>query len=130
MRALRPLVVMRKPPHAASAKPNTTVTSSEFAYGIGPSPGGHTREGLTTAYLPGRHPTSSNRKSYAAGKSSLFRASSLYSDMTYSKAAPIRSTQDAVGSNGHALSWFVPPIVVPALLAALLLAWIAYQAYS
>jgi hypothetical protein len=54
----------------------------------------------------------------------------LYTVMTYSKATPVGSTEDAVGLNSYAMSWFVPPLVVPALLAALFLAWIAYQAYS
>jgi hypothetical protein len=49
--------------------------------------------------------------------------------MTYSKAAPVPSTEGAAGLNSSAMSWFVPPLVVPALLAALFLAWIAYQAY-
>jgi hypothetical protein len=50
--------------------------------------------------------------------------------MTYSKVAPARSTEGAAGLNSYVMSWFVPPLVVPALLAALLLAWIVYQAYS
>jgi hypothetical protein len=50
--------------------------------------------------------------------------------MTYSKAAPVRSTEGPAGLNGYAMSWFVPPLVVPVLLAALFLAWIVYQAYS
>jgi hypothetical protein len=78
----------------------------------------------------GTHPTSLNGKAYAGAESSLFCASSLYTDMTYSKAVPVRSTEGAAGLNSYAMSWFVPPLVVPALLAALLLAWIVYQAYS
>jgi hypothetical protein len=67
----------------------------------------------------------------ARQKAGYFAPSSLYKKMTYSKAAPGQSTKGAAGSNSfNAMSWFVPPIVVPALLAALLLAWIAYQAYS
>jgi hypothetical protein len=50
--------------------------------------------------------------------------------MAYSKAATVRSTEGAAGLNSYAMSWFIPPLVVPALLAALLLAWIAYRAYS
>ena len=50
--------------------------------------------------------------------------------MTYSKTAPVLSTKGAAGLNSDAMSWFVPPLVVPVLLAAVLLAWIAYQAYS
>jgi hypothetical protein len=50
-----------------------------------------------------------------------FFAWSPYTGMTYSKAAPRTS---------YALGWFVPPLVVPALLAALFLAWVAYQALS
>jgi hypothetical protein len=50
--------------------------------------------------------------------------------MTYSKAEQVSSIEGAAGLNSSAMSWFVPPLVVPALLAALLLAWIAYQAYS
>jgi hypothetical protein len=50
--------------------------------------------------------------------------------MTYSKVVPVRSPEAAVGLNSGAMSWFVPPLVVPALLAALLLAWLAYEAYS
>jgi hypothetical protein len=46
------------------------------------------------------------------------------------KAATVRSTEGAAGLNTYTMSWFVPALVVPALLAALLLAWIAYQAYS
>ena len=36
----------------------------------------------------------------------------------------------SVTSGSHeATSWFVPPLVVPALLTVLFFAWIAYQAY-
>ena len=56
-----------------------------------------------------------------AGKPRYFAQSFLDMAMTYSETVSERS---------YAMSWFVPPIVVPALLAALLLAWIAYQAYS
>jgi len=36
-----------------------------------------------------------------------------------------------VASNSSkTMGWFVPPLVVPALLGALFLAWIAYQAHS
>src|SRR4051812_28525714 len=88
-----------------------------------------TGERRGAAYLPRYASRIAQWEGYR-GKSSLFCASSLYTDMTYSKGVPLRSPETAVGLNSGAMSWFVPPLVVPALLAALLLAWIAYQAYS
>jgi hypothetical protein len=84
---------------------------------------------LRSAYLKGTLPTSLNGKAYAGAKTSLFCASSLYTDITYAKAATIRSTEGAAGLNTYAMSWFVPP-GRPALLAALLFTWIAYEVYS
>jgi hypothetical protein len=115
------ILLARKPPHAASAKPNTIVTSSEFAFGMGPLPDGCARERQGAVCC--RH--------LISAESSQFCASSLYTDMTYSEATPGRSTEGAAKwTSDNAMSWFVPPLVVPALLAALLLAWITYQAYS
>jgi len=85
---------------------------------------------LRSAYLKGTLPTSLNGKAYAGAKTSLFCASSLYSDMIYSKAATVRSTGGAAELNTYAMSWFVPPVLVPTVLAGLLFAWIAYQVYS
>jgi len=64
------------------------------------------------------------------GQKARYFAHRPYTVMSYSKAATVRSTEGAAGLNSYAMRWFVPPLVVPALLAALLLAWIAYQAYS
>jgi hypothetical protein len=50
--------------------------------------------------------------------------------MIYSKAVPGQSPDSVAALNSaNAMSWFVPPLVVPALLAALLLAWTTYQAF-
>jgi len=63
-------------------------------------------------------------------KARYFAHRPKYPDMIYSKAATVRSTGGAVELNTSAMSWFAPPVVVPALLAGLLFAWIAYQVYS
>jgi hypothetical protein len=63
-------------------------------------------------------------------KSSLFCASSLYTDMTYSKAATVRSTEGAAGLNTYAMTLVCSSGRRPALLAALLFTWIAYEVYS
>ena len=75
-------------------------------------------------------PISLNGQAYAGAKLAILRIVLMYSDMTYSKAVPVPFTEVAAGLNSNAMSWFVPPLVVPALLAVLLLACIAYQAYS
>jgi hypothetical protein len=51
--------------------------------------------------------------------------------MNNPKTAPDRPVERAAAlSSSNIMSWFVPPLVVPALMAALLFAWMAYQAYS
>src|SRR3954447_26163153 len=59
-------------------------------------------------------PISRNGQAYAGAKLAILRLVVIYSDMTYSKAVPVRPTEGAAGLNSNAMSWFVPPLVASA----------------